>query len=111
MTAGASLAPRQAAAQPGNRLNGKKLFLTYCFICHGKTGRGDGLAAELLDPKPRDFTDDAYMSGLSDQQLFDSVSGGGAGFGGSAHMSTWEDSFSIQERWDLVAYLRQFHRP
>lgn len=31
-----------------------------CAVCHGTTGRGDGPAAGLLSPRPRDFTSGRY---------------------------------------------------
>ncbi|MBI3090992.1 MAG: c-type cytochrome [Candidatus Tectomicrobia bacterium] len=103
---------QQGDAKPGNDANGKKLYLTYCFVCHGVTGKGDGPASATLDPKPRDHTNDAYMSSRTDEQLFNAISKGGAGFaGGSVHMPNWDETLKEQERWDLVAYLRVLHRP
>lgn len=49
---GAQAAPPAAAAQ---RARGAELFARHCAICHGESGRGDGLARELLFPAPRDF--------------------------------------------------------
>jgi cytochrome c oxidase cbb3-type subunit 2 len=36
------------------------LYDRHCAVCHGPTGRGDGPAAGLLAPRPRDFTAGAY---------------------------------------------------
>ncbi len=33
----------------------RTVFLRQCAICHGAEGRGDGTAADLLLPRPRDF--------------------------------------------------------
>jgi cytochrome c oxidase cbb3-type subunit 2 len=35
---------------------GKPLYIQECSACHGDRGAGDGPAANLLDPRPRDFT-------------------------------------------------------
>jgi mono/diheme cytochrome c family protein len=36
--------------------NTAALYATHCSACHGESGQGDGAAAYLLYPKPRDFT-------------------------------------------------------
>ncbi len=33
----------------------ESLYSSKCAICHGADGRGDGVAAYLLQPKPRNF--------------------------------------------------------
>ncbi|MFQ5894679.1 MAG: c-type cytochrome [Nitrospinota bacterium] len=35
---------------------GREVYRSKCLHCHGEGGRGDGAAAERLDPRPRDFT-------------------------------------------------------
>jgi len=35
---------------------GKRVYEKQCAACHGLDGRGEGEAAYLLYPKPRDFT-------------------------------------------------------
>jgi cytochrome c oxidase cbb3-type subunit 3 len=99
-----------AAAEPGNAAHGKKLYLTYCFTCHGATGKGDGYAARFQRVTPRDLTNDAHMSIRTDQQLFDAISGGGPAFHGSMVMPYWRESLSEEQLLDLVAYLRTLHR-
>jgi mono/diheme cytochrome c family protein len=44
-----------AAAAPVDLARGRELFATHCAVCHGPSGRGDGAAAYLLSPAPRDF--------------------------------------------------------
>ncbi len=39
---------------------GEALFLEHCASCHGPEGRGNGLAAPFLNPRPRDFTQSAF---------------------------------------------------
>jgi len=98
-----------ALAASGNDSNGKKLYLTYCFTCHGQQGKGDGYAARVQPAKPRDLTNDRYMSSRTDQQLFDAVSGGSAAMHGPLIMPAWWLSLTEQQRWDLVAYVRTLH--
>ena len=49
-----ALVAGSAAAAPG------ALYGRHCAVCHGAEGRGDGPAAGLLDPRPRDFTAGRY---------------------------------------------------
>ena len=97
------------AARSGG-VNGKKLYLTYCFTCHGTRGAGDGYAASIQPTKPRNLTEDVYMSGRTDQQLFDVISGGGTAVHKSMTMPYWRESLTQGQIWDLVAYVRTLHR-
>ena len=46
----------------GSELRGgvESVYLNNCLMCHGETGRGDGPAAYLVFPKPRDFTSGVF---------------------------------------------------
>src|SRR5574341_905303 len=46
------------AVTPENIAKGKALFegKGTCFNCHGKEGKGDGPAGQILNPSPRNFT-------------------------------------------------------
>ena len=57
---------------------GRTLYKTHCAACHGEGGKGDGPAASAMKPPPRDHTDRAYMSTLTDQDLVQVISLGGA---------------------------------
>ncbi|MCU7810108.1 MAG: c-type cytochrome [Candidatus Thiodiazotropha sp. (ex Notomyrtea botanica)] len=37
-------------------IEGKELYKLRCEVCHGESGAGDGIAADLMYPKPRDFS-------------------------------------------------------
>ena len=98
------------AAERGNDANGKKLYLTYCFTCHGKEGEGDGYAASVQPVKPRDLTDNAVLSTRTDEQLFQAISEGSSHFRGPMVMPAWWQSLTEQQLWDLVAYVRTLHQ-
>lgn len=100
-----------AAYALGSVDNGKKLFTSHCFVCHGVDGKGNGPAAAKLETKPRDLTNNAYMAKLSDRQIFSAVSEGGPGFHGSVFMPQWGKVMSADEIWDIVAHVRVLHRP
>lgn len=53
-------APKEHVEQPAqpvaNAADGVSLFRTHCAACHGEAGDGNGSAARLLYPRPRDFS-------------------------------------------------------
>jgi mono/diheme cytochrome c family protein len=88
--------------------DGKKSYLKYCSTCHGTEGKGDGAAAIYLFPKPRDFTSSIFKfqstpvgSLPTDEDLLRTIA---KGMPGSA-MPAW-DRLSVQDRNDLVAYIK-----
>lgn len=42
---------------------GEKLYLNYCAVCHGTSGKGDGTLAALLEIEPTDLTGFAQANG------------------------------------------------
>jgi mono/diheme cytochrome c family protein len=88
---------------------GKRLYDKQCAACHGITGHGDGEAAYLLYPKPRDFVTAKYRLVSTwervptDEDLFRTIS---RGMPGSA-MPSW-GHLSEEERWGLVHYVKSF---
>jgi mono/diheme cytochrome c family protein len=86
---------------------GKRVFEQQCTACHGAGGRGDGPAAYLLYPKPRDFVAARYRlvstwEGVpTDLDLFRTIS---RGMPGSA-MPSW-GHLPERQRWGLVHYVK-----
>lgn len=103
--------PGLGATRKGDPLIGRKLYMTHCFTCHGVTGKGDGPAAVRLEPRPRNLTDDAYMSGKTDQDLYNVISGGSAVLHRFSGMPEWKQLFYPERIRDIIAYLRTLHRP
>jgi DMSO reductase family type II enzyme heme b subunit len=99
----------RAYAQPGDANAGKALYERKCAGCHGDKGDGKGAAAELLLPRPRDFTKGLYKIRTtasktpSDQDLFKIITDGMPG----TSMPPWA-VLPDKERWNLVAYLKTF---
>lgn len=88
---------------------GKTTFEKKCASCHGPEGRGDGEAAYLLYPKPRDFVAARYRLVSTwervptDEDLFDAIS---RGMPGSA-MPSWAH-LPDEMRWSLVYHVKSF---
>jgi DMSO reductase family type II enzyme heme b subunit len=91
----------------GDANAGKPVYDLKCAGCHGVKGDGKGPAAELLLPRPRDFTSGIYKIRTSvnktpsDQDLFRIISEGMPG----TSMPPWS-VLPEKERWNLVAYIK-----
>jgi DMSO reductase family type II enzyme heme b subunit len=103
-----SLAAPCAFAQ-GDANAGKAVYELKCAGCHGVKGDGKGPAAELLLPRPRDFTSGIYKIRTTvnktptDQDIFRIVTEGMPG----TSMPAWS-VLPEKDRWNLVAYIKAF---
>ncbi|MCH7886923.1 MAG: c-type cytochrome [Candidatus Marinimicrobia bacterium] len=88
---------------------GKILYDKKCAPCHGLDGAGEGAAAYLLYPKPRDFVAARYRMVSTwervptDDDIFGTVSRGIPG----SSMPSWAH-LTENERWSLVHYIKSF---
>lgn len=85
-------------ASPENLEQGKRLYNTYCYVCHGARGRGDGPVAggALL---PTDLTTPVVQF-QSDGSFYNTIR---RGYGS---MPAYNDRLSPQERWRVILYVR-----
>ena len=98
----------QAGTGDNHVETGKKLYDTYCLVCHGKMGKGDGVNSVEMDPVPRDFTDsgkEKYMAKRTEQEVYDAIAGGGRGIDKSSLMPAFDKTLSEHEMWSLVSYV------
>jgi mono/diheme cytochrome c family protein len=97
------------AAAPDLLALGRRVYEKECAACHGLEGRGDGEAAYLLYPKPRDFTAGRFALVSTwervptDEDLYRAIS---RGMPGSA-MPSW-GHLSEEARWGLVHHVKTF---
>ncbi|MEX0963132.1 MAG: cbb3-type cytochrome c oxidase subunit I [Pseudohongiellaceae bacterium] len=78
--------PRGSAptlADSASKVFGEQLFLANCSGCHGAQGRGDGPAAEWLQPAPVNFMEHRYRRDLLADILWNGVHG--------TSMPAWRD--------------------
>ncbi len=78
--------------------NGRRLFETYCALCHGPNGKGMGPVATKFIPPP-DLTLPLFQQ-RADGFIYGTIRNGGA------VMPPYGEALSPAERWDLVNYLR-----
>jgi mono/diheme cytochrome c family protein len=97
------------ASSPDLVALGRKTYERKCQACHGPDGDGQGEAAYLLYPRPRDLTSGEYRlvstwdSVPTDEDLFGVIS---RGMPGSA-MPSW-GHLTEETRWGLVHYVKTF---
>ena len=92
---------------PANIAKGKALFegKGTCFNCHGKEGKGDGPAGQILNPSPRDFTNCKFHKKRKDGELFWVIKNGSAGTG---MVSLIPAAINEEEAWTIINYERSF---
>jgi mono/diheme cytochrome c family protein len=108
-TAAKASATPPGAATPEMIAKGRALYQANCTACHGETGKGDGPGAGVLKPPPRDHTDYAYMSALSDKDIADVIRMGGAIKGRPLMPSHPAITGAAMD--SLVAYIRTLSAP
>ena len=80
--------------------DGAALYGTYCALCHGDSGVGDGQLASRYRRMP-DLTQ-RYVLNYPDGFVYSIIREGGRS------MPRFADALSIDERWALVHHLRTF---
>ncbi|GBD91080.1 cytochrome c [bacterium BMS3Abin04] len=78
---------------------GKKIFSIQCAICHGKSGKGDGMAGMALNPRPANLTSKKVQE-QSDGAIFWKLTTG------KPPMASYAKIYSAKQRWQLVSYIR-----
>lgn len=91
-------------ASPAQGQEAKQLFEETCAPCHGVSGKGDGPAGQVLQPKPADFS--TVLQGKDDAYIAKVINEGGAGVGKSAIMPSYQGVFSDEQLKELVQYLK-----
>jgi len=88
-----------ALAKGGDPVSGREIYVNTCIRCHGIDGKG-ALGIKLVPP-PADLTSSAVQNRL-DGTLFRRIHEGKP----NTAMGAWKYSFSDEEIWDVLAYVR-----
>jgi len=107
----AGIAP-EIQAEPPPAYEGRRLYVSYCQLCHGTGGKGDGPLAQKMQIRPADLT--TTVRSRSDTILRKIITGEGRQTitGRDRHnllsdaMPEWQDIFSASQIDALIAYLR-----
>ena len=108
----AGLVSGNAVANPPPAYEGRKLYVSYCLLCHGTEGQGDGPLARAMEVTPADLT--TTVRSRSDTILMKIISGEGRQTitGRDRHnllseaMPEWKDVLEKPQIEALIAYLR-----
>jgi mono/diheme cytochrome c family protein len=80
---------------------GEALYNLYCFACHGETGYGDGPAGGAMGVMPANFHDPKFGK-QSDGSIYWKLTHG------KGNMPPFEEILKEEQRWELIAYLKEF---
>ena|SRR6516164_3763093 len=88
---------------------GEQIFKTRCFVCHGRTGVGDGPSAQGLGAPVRDLTAANWQDSISDESISRVIRSGAKAIGGSAAMPPNPDLSDAQIQ-SLTQYIRDLRK-
>lgn len=83
---------------------GQKKYETYCFVCHGPQGQGDGPVAVKMVLKPTTLVGDK-VRGVSDAHIYHVITDGYGAMSNYYHQMPKES-----DRWALVNYVRSLQK-
>jgi len=78
---------------------GKIMYDTYCAVCHGETGHGDGTVGKKYVP-PTDLTGE-YVQSKADGDIYYTIT-----YGGLAIMPIYRDAIIPEGRWHIINYIK-----
>lgn len=93
-----------AAAHAGDPAKGKSLYDARCAFCHGKSGKGDGVAGAALKPPPTNFATADFWKDTTSGAIKALIENGKPG----TAMMAFKGSLNAEQMEDLVAYLQTF---
>lgn len=90
---------------------GKKIYYSNCFVCHGDAMNGQGMFAQGFNPPPADFADPGTIAMLTESFVFWRVSKGGPGLPEDSNtswnsaMPVWETMLTEDEIWKAILWI------
>ena len=109
-----AVAPLATTASAG-AADGAQAYQLNCSTCHGPEGKGDGIAAASLNPKPANFAAGAFKYDVDGngkpgdvEDIKAIIHDGAAKHGGSALMAAWP-MLSPEQLQAVAEYVKAFH--
>lgn len=100
LRAGLELHNPFAANDPPRLQRGATLFATFCQVCHGSTGQGNGPVTQHGFPAPPSLLADRARQ-MKDGQMFHILTYG------QGNMSTYAGQLSPHDRWCAILHVRK----
>jgi mono/diheme cytochrome c family protein len=85
------------SADAGTLAEGRALYETFCLVCHGEQGHGDGPLVPKI-PNPPSYASDRVRA-MAPGQIFHVISRG------SGRMPSYAAQIPFDERWLIVLYV------
>jgi mono/diheme cytochrome c family protein len=85
------------APGPESLAQGRALYETFCLVCHGEQGQGDGPLVPKI-PNPPAYTSDR-VRGMAPGQIFHVITRG------SGRMPSYAAQIPEEQRWQIVLYV------
>ena len=80
---------------------GQEMFDVNCMPCHGKSGNGQGMAAQFGVPGVANLMLENFGSAAyPDGRMFDVISNG------KGNMGSYKHNLPLRDRWAVIAYVR-----
>lgn len=84
---------------PSAVVEGKKIFVAMCVVCHGEKGKGNGAASIAIMPHPANFLS-IEIEDESDGAIYWKLTEG------RPPMASYKTLLTDEQRWKLVSYIR-----
>lgn len=94
-----------ASAEMVKAYEGRKLFNTYCFLCHGVDGTGAGPLAKRLKEKPKNLVANPNLRELSLRDMARTIRGKDGAHGGVVDMPQWGRVLSEPQIESIASYV------
>ena len=78
---------------------GEQRYKVFCMVCHGPTGKGDGMIVRRGYPKPSTYHDDRLRNAPVGH-FYDVITNGWG------QMNGYKSQIPVADRWAIVAYIR-----
>lgn len=79
---------------------GKRLYNVNCVVCHGSSGKGDGVMIKTKKYPPSAFAFNNQLKNLPEGKMFHSI------HYGKNFMGSYSSELTQEERWEIVGYIK-----